>query len=54
MVTNEAKAVWMHRFGPKLVMGKHYGTEDEDIHFYFLSFLCLHSPLIPFLLQCVS
>ena len=25
------KAVWIKHFGSKLVMGKHYGTEDEDI-----------------------
>ena len=31
MATDEVKAVWMHHFGSRLVMGKHYGTEDEDI-----------------------
>ena len=31
MVTVEVKVVWMHHFRPKLIMGKYYGTEDEDI-----------------------
>ena len=31
MVIDEIKTVWIHHFGSKLIMGKHYGTGLEDI-----------------------
>ena len=31
MVTDAMKAIWIHHFGSRLVMGKHYGTEVGNI-----------------------
>ena len=30
-VAEEIKAVWLHHLGPKLIMGKEYGQEDNPM-----------------------